>query len=130
MHGAVFSPGFRFSLIDSIVLVAGSVASMALWPSLPIVSVAIAVVVGHFFLFCNVFRIARLPELAWAGVFLLVMADVILWQRLSIPLAVVVVLFMTLLVIGLEMRKPSYHGIFWQAINPDLPQWWAERHEQ
>jgi hypothetical protein len=130
MHGAVFSPGFRFPLIDSIVLVAGSVASMALWPSLPIVSVAIAVVVGHFFLFCNVFRIARLPELAWAGVFLLVMADVILWQRLSIPLAVVVVLFMTLLVIGLEMRKPSYHGIFWQAINPDLPQWWAERHEQ
>jgi len=130
MHGAVFSPGFRFSLIDSIVLVAGSVASMALWPSLPIVSVAIAVVVGHFFLFCNVFRIARLPELAWAGVFLLVMADVILWQRLSIPLAVVVVLFMTLLVIGLEMRKPSYHGIFWQAIKRDLTQWWAERHEQ
>lgn len=130
MAASTFAPGFRLSVVDGIVLVVGLIASVALWPSLPIVSVAIAVVVGHFFLFCNVFRVARLPELVWAGLFLLVMADVILWQRHSVPLAVAVVLFTTLLVVGLEMRKPSYHGIFWQAINPGLPQWWAERHEQ
>jgi hypothetical protein len=130
MPDHTFSPGFRLSKLDVLILIVGLIASVALSPSLPIVSLAIAVVVGHFFLFCNVFRVARWPEFIWAGVFLLVMADVILWQRLSISLAVAVVLFTTLLVVGLEMRKPSYHGIFWQRLNPGLPQWWAERHEQ
>lgn len=30
-----------------------------------------AMVVGHFFLFCNVFKVPRRLELAWAGVFVL-----------------------------------------------------------
>jgi hypothetical protein len=26
-----------------------------------------------------------------------------------------------------EMRKPSYHGVFWRRVNPNLRQWWEAR---
>jgi hypothetical protein len=29
--------------------------------------------------------------------------------------------------IGLEMRKPSYHGVMWKMINPNLETWFRER---
>ena len=40
----------------------------------------IAFVVGHFFLFCNVFRIERKPELIWAAVFTVLTASTVLTQ--------------------------------------------------
>ena len=30
----------------------------------------------------------------------------------------------TIIVVILEMRKRSYHGVGWQKINPELPAWW------
>jgi len=27
-------------------------------------------------------------------------------------------------VVVVQMRKPSYHGLGWQWINPELPNWW------
>jgi hypothetical protein len=30
-------------------------------------------------------------------------------------------------VVIVEMRKPSYHGVGWQRINPGLPAWWDAR---
>ena len=30
----------------------------------------------------------------------------------------------------LELRKPSYHGIFWQKLNPKLPEWFSENQNQ
>jgi hypothetical protein len=29
----------------------------------------------------------------------------------------------------LEARKRSYHGVFWRWINPGLPAWWATHAE-
>jgi hypothetical protein len=31
------------------------------------------------------------------------------------------------IVVVVEMRKPSYHGVGWKWINPGLPAWWESR---
>jgi hypothetical protein len=119
-----FSPGFRFSTSDAIALfvgliVAGDTAAVMPWPG-----VVIGFVFLHFFLFCNVVRMDRFAELVWAAVFVLLAASTItmglpLWPAtLAISFATAVTL------VVLELRKPSYHGIFWRQINPGLPQWW------
>jgi hypothetical protein len=108
------------------VLVLGTVATIALWPTTPWLGFVVAFVVGHFFLFCNVFRIARSLELCWSGIFVVLTYGTIAWEMPSWPVAIAGTLLTTAVVIGIEMRKPTYHGILWQRINPQLPQWWAE----
>jgi hypothetical protein len=112
--------GFRFSMSDALVLVAGVWLSWWLaempFPLWWIVPAA----VGHFFLFCNVFLVWRRLELLWAAAFVLNVAGhfaleaynanpVLLWQA---PV--------TLWVIVRQMRSPWYHGIFARQINPRL----------
>ena len=65
-----FHPGFRISKIDVAVIVVGIVGSAALWPTAQSIAFIIAFVIAHFFLFCNIFRIARPLELAWSGIFI------------------------------------------------------------
>jgi hypothetical protein len=86
-------------------------------------------VVGHFFLFCNVFRIARPLELTWGAIFV---ALGVATMALAVPgwLATFVLsLLSTIVVVAIEMRKPSYHGICWPAVNPRLHDWWVENRE-
>ena len=59
----IFKPGFRISIIDTFVIVIAITASTLLHKTDIVFSVAIIFVVGHFFLFCNVFRLSRKPEL-------------------------------------------------------------------
>lgn len=87
----------------------------------------VAFVVATYFLFCNVFRVSRIPELIWATVFV-VLAGIRLrtgnlewWMIYSISGAV------ALLVIVAEMRKPSYHGLGWSRVNPALREWRRRR---
>jgi len=40
------------------------------------------------------------------------------------PITTSVSLVVTLVVVVLQMRKPSYHGLGWQRINPGLRSWW------
>ena len=95
-----------------------AVAVAVLWSSIGTLSLLLPVVLGHFFLFCNVFRIRRTPELIWGGVFLLNMgwhlshADFSWWPVLLIQTPVTVAL------IGYEMRTTHYHGILAHRINP------------
>lgn len=84
----------------------------------------IGFVVGHFFLFCNVFRVARPLELAWAALFTALAGSTIVVEQPEWPVTLATSLVATLLVIVVQMRKPSYHGIAWQWINPELPEWW------
>jgi len=28
----------------------------------------------------------------------------------------------------IQTRQPSYHGVFWRQLNPNLPQWWEAKH--
>ncbi len=54
-----FQPGFRLSGLDVIVLVVGGVASAYAMTVDRWFGIAIAFVVLHFFLFCNVLRMSR-----------------------------------------------------------------------
>jgi hypothetical protein len=71
-------------------------------------------VLGHFFLFCNVFRIRREYEYIWAAVWIvnygawLFSGAFTWWGVLAVQSPLTVVL------IVLEMRSPEYHGILWR----------------
>ena len=80
--------------------------------------------VGHFFLFCNVFRVARSLELAWSTLFVLLAGSTIVTERPGWPITLSISLVATLLVIVAQVRKPAYHGIAWQRFNPKLIEWW------
>ena len=102
--------GFRLSPFDLVFLAVGVLAAVLTrgLPGDP--STLIGIVVGHFFLFCNVVRLRRSFELAWAGVF--VALAVIGWglgvQRWFVPLAFVTPY--TVLLVLLEVRSGRYHG--------------------
>jgi hypothetical protein len=124
MPNRLFKPGFRISAFDGIILLCGCVGafvagSYAWWASL-----IICFVVGHFFLFCNVFRISRRPELIWAGTFVVLSISTLFTDIPGWIGTVAISLLLTVFLITREFRKPHYHGIFWQRINPELRNWW------
>lgn len=118
-----FKPGFRLSKFDVAVLLLGGSASILLWSSSMVLAAAMMFVIGHFFLFCNVFRFARPPELIWAATF-----TVLVWLSFQIQLFSIYIVFLlqsilTIILLALEVRKPCYHGVFWQKLNPNLKFW-------
>jgi len=119
-----FGPGFRLSVTDGMVLAVGLGLVAMLLSTIPWGAFVVAFVVMHFFLFCNVFRLSRSLELFWSAVFLLLSAGTILWSVPGWGMTATISLLVTLLVVAVEMRKPSYHGIGWRRINPELPTWW------
>ena len=135
MAAAQFKPGFRISALDAGVLIAGAagsaLAAQIEWWMGSIIGFA----VGHFFLFCNVFRVQRPFELAWAVLFILLAGSTIAIHMPGWGMTIATSLTMTAAIIAMEMRKFSYHGILWQRINPGLPKWWEaqggdpDRHE-
>lgn len=125
--GQGFAPGFRFSVIDAVILLAAVPASVVLWGLHPWLGVACGFVTAHFFLFCNVLRMERGLELGWAAGFvgLAVAAEVLGW--IGWPVALAVALGLTVVVARVQLHRPSYHGVAWQAVNPDLPEWWQRQ---
>ena len=84
-------------------------------------------VAGHFFLFCNVIRMSRIPELIWASTF---SVFAISHHKTGVPSLVITILISllcTFILVVIELRKPSYHGVFWQRLNPHLPNWFNAR---
>ena len=120
-----FRPGFRLSEIDVGVLILGILASVLLARFDEPFAVALLFTLAHFFLFCNVLRMSRPLELVWAALFVLLAVSTILigfppWSyTLSAMLAVTAILAVV------QVLRPSYHGVFWRQLNPNLPQWWA-----
>lgn len=68
-------------------------------------------VVGHFFLFCNVFRARRNAELLWGVSFVV---NVALWMRWEPSLLGMLgtQTIITAAVIGETIRSPGYRGVF------------------
>src|SRR5207249_2417330 len=66
MHDTKFSPGFRLSAVDVLMLVGGIAATVALAAITWWWGFVVGFVLAHFFLFCNVIRMARPLELSWA----------------------------------------------------------------
>jgi hypothetical protein len=127
MPDDAFSPGFRLSVLDVIILVVGSAGSIALATVEPWFGLAVAFVVGHFFLFCNVLRMSRPLELVWAGAFSAMVIEVVFVGLLSWPILFATSIALTIVLTVIECRRPSYHGGGWQRINPNLPQWRDEQ---
>lgn len=121
-----FSPGFRLSFMDVGILAGGAIVASALVRVDFWIGVAVGFVVGHFFLFCNVLRMSRGPELIWAGVFV-ALAGAAIWGVIAWPWVFVASGVITAVLAGVEMRRACYHGVGWRRINPVLPQWWAKR---
>jgi hypothetical protein len=87
----------------------------------------LTIAAGHFFLFCNVFRIARRRELIWSGLYLL---NVALWQSfdlLSWTGVLTSQIPVTIAVIVADMRSPEYHGVLADRMNPRLNDYLEER---
>lgn len=121
-----FSPGFRISKLDVLVLIAGGVGSIVLGSWDVHGGCIVAFVVGHFFLFCNILRMSRPLELIWAAVFSTLAGIAIASGAIAWPIVFIGAGVLTLLLGIIEMRRPSYHGVGWKRLNPDLPRWWAE----
>ncbi|MCX7408134.1 MAG: hypothetical protein NTZ32_08620 [Planctomycetales bacterium] len=119
-----FKAGWRLSMLDLGVLIGGAVGSIVAWQWTWWVGFVIAFVVAHFFLFCNIFRMSRPLELVWAAAFVAAAGGTVVTETPGWGVTVVGSLIVTVLVVAIEMRRPSYHGIAWQQLNPKLPEWW------
>jgi hypothetical protein len=125
-----FSPGFRLSVLDAAILVAGACGTIFVGMDIWYAGFIIGFSVAHFFLFCNVFRIDRKPELLWAASFTLLVIANAFFGIPGWPITIAASLGMTVYLILREMKKPSYHGIGWRRINPQLQTWWSARNRQ
>ncbi len=124
-----FKPGFRLSKLDIGVITVSIVATLALYRYSGTLCFTVFFVVTHFFLFCNVTRMSRIPELIWGTIFVLVFSSSLKQGIPSWGTAIGISLAATIVLIVLETRKVSYHGIFWEKINPELPQWFAKQNQ-
>ena len=127
MNTRPFSPGFRISSLDRVVLLLGAAASFLAAQVDAWLGLVVAFTVGHFFLFCNVFRMPRSLELVWAAVFVLLIGGTITFQVPEWPISFTASFVCTVLVVAVQMRRPSYHGVAWKRINPQLPAWWKDQ---
>ena len=114
------APGFRLSFSDVLVLIAGGLACAWLTRLDGALSMVVAFVLGHFFLFCNVIRMARTLELIWAGQFAVLSSSTLLLGAPTWLQTYFLSLAGTLVLIVVQVRKPSYHGVFWKTLNPGL----------
>ena len=119
-----FAPGVRLSSVDVVVLVIGMFATAVLALMTWWWGFVVGFVLVHFFLFCNIFRIGRSSELVWAAIFVGCVAGTIVADTPGWIITALLSLLVTVAVVIVEMRKPSYHGLAWQRINPALPVWW------
>lgn len=118
-----FKPGFRFSVLDAIVLgIVLGVASLIFSYGYQY-SVLVGFVVLHFFLFCNIVRMSRIPELIWASFFIGIVYLHLQLSMITFSLSLAICTLVTLVLVLLELRKPSYHGVFWKSFNPNLKEW-------
>ena len=112
--------GFRFSLMDAIAIGVFLSAASGLWYLGSPLWWLLLIATGHFFLFCNVFRIVRRRELIWAGLFVL---NVGVWawlDRLTWTGVLFCQLPITVVLIVADIRAAGYHGVFAKRLNPQL----------
>jgi hypothetical protein len=124
----LFRPGFRLSSTDIAVLAAGAVGALLVGRLEFWFGLVIAFVVLHFFFFCNVFRMPRTLEFIWAALFLLLIGSTVTTQQPGWTISFVLALIGAAVLVLFQMSRPSYHGVGWRYINPQLPQWWQARH--
>ena len=126
-RGLEFQPGFRLSEMDVGYLMLGVCAAVLLARWDERLGLAVLFVLAHFFLFCNVLRMSRPLELIWAVLFVLLAGSTFTFGFPQWNITVVGMLTATLILAIIQFLLPSYHGVFWRKINPNLKQWWDAR---
>ena len=119
--------GFRLSAVDVLVLAVTGPATWWAWPEIGSMSSVISLVVGHFFLFCNVFRIHRTKEFIWAAICVLNVGTWAITDEVWWPGILMIQMPITVILIWTEIRQPRYHGVWADHINPHLANYLAER---
>lgn len=108
--------GFRFSAVDAFIFAGGIVTTIVLWYFVGPFALLVPYLLGHFFFFCNTFRVGGERSLIWVGSFL---ANVYFWpqtQNLLIHLAVQAII--TLALIVQCVLGKNYHGFACLQLNP------------
>lgn len=118
--------GLRFSLADGFVLLGAAAIMFATWHVTDGLSMLIMFVVLHFFLFCNIFRIRRLPELIWGAMFVLNCILWLIYDSANMFPVMACQLPITFVVIVYEICMPHYHGVFARRLNSQLDVYLAE----
>ena len=124
MKTHLFKPGFRISVLDACFIGIATVGALYAARFELVLGIGIAFVVAHFFLFCNVFRIARRLELIWASFFIVSMGLTMTTSEPGWSVSFFSSALLAIVVIAYSMRQPSYHGLGWKFLNPGLLQWW------
>ncbi len=124
---AEFAPGFRCSKFDMFVLIVGTLSLVALWPYIAWLAFVVGFVTAHFFLFCNVVRMSRPLELIWASIFVVGAGCTVILDEPGWSVTAAISIAAAIVLTIVEMRRPSFHGIGWRTINPNLEKWWSEQ---
>lgn len=127
MGASRFRPGFRLSLFDIVILCAGVMGSAFAGLQLWWAGMIVGLVVLHFFLFCNVFRISRAPELIWAAAIVALAGATILTDYPGWIATPILAVALSSFLIWRETKREDYHGVCWKKWNPGLPDWWQAR---
>lgn len=118
--------GIRFSVVDGIVLALATVVTPWLVSEIGTLGLIPGFVVLHFFLFCNVFRIRRVPELIWGLCFVSLAGLLTAVHHFAPAMLMLWQLPVTVILIAREIRHPNYHGVFADQVNPRLDDYLSE----
>ena len=121
-----FKPGFRLSTIDTLVIFTSLITACYVHSHSHLMTWVIFFVVAHFFLFCNIMRMSRVPELVWASIFI-VFSSLSIQQNFPWLITFSLSFIISFILIFLETKKASYHGVFWKQLNPNLPEWFNNK---
>lgn len=119
--------GFRFSETDAIALLILGAAILGLYRLDNNLWWLVVIVAGHFFLFCNIFRVVRRRELIWSALFVLNVAFWLLLGRLECFQVLACQLPVSAGVIAWELKARRYHGILADRLNPALKDYLERR---
>lgn len=103
--------GFRFSAIDALIVGLCVPATWALWPAVDEMALVCPVALGHFFLFCNVFRLGRRAELLWGAAFVVNACAWTWFEAFTWPRVVLAQAPVTLGAIAVAIGRKDYHGV-------------------
>ncbi len=108
--------GFRMMRWDPVAALLCAALTWWSWRWLGAWALIAPYALGHFFLFCNVFRVRRRDELVWAAVFVLsaalwVQVTTSVWPVLLTPLPLTAVILIA------TARSPQYRGAWCQRLS-------------
>jgi cell division protein FtsW (lipid II flippase) len=123
----LFAPGFRISKIDMAFIFLAIFLAVYLYQISQETNFIILFTTFHFFMFCNVFRIERKPELIWSVFFCITTYGTLTYQTPPWKYNFLLSLLRAVILIFIDTTKKSYHCIFWQKINPNIQSWWNSK---